>query len=204
MTSVRRAIILLIIKTLTYKPLIFKPWHLNPWYLDLGIWTLEMDSDMTLIWILQFKTWATIWYLPSHEGNMAVSLMHLWHDSCVSEWFLTPSLICICYYYMHAMKTIICFGGVWMHPRSVLFSMDFNMIWYDMILTGVCAWVQSMSFTLWEVSPPSPPLWLLWFDLSGLRYWIWNLTWPKMNLNLIWTWTWIGLGFGIGLDLNLN
>ncbi|GJZ51362.1 retrotransposon protein, putative, ty3-gypsy subclass [Tanacetum coccineum] len=48
-------------------------------------------------------------------------------------------------YYMRIMKTIIYLRGVWMHPRFVLYSMD-----YDIMIFGYLViddWVQSTSFT---------------------------------------------------------
>ena len=87
---------------------------------DMNLWYEPYDMNL-LIWHYDvwYVIWFPVWYpsqicFPSHEGNMAVSLMHQWHDSCVGEWFLTPSLIC----YLLWPRLFVC-RGVWMHPRSV-------------------------------------------------------------------------------------
>ncbi|GJS32932.1 hypothetical protein Tco_0531314 [Tanacetum coccineum] len=44
-----------------------------------------------------------------------------------------------------AMKIIICLRGVWMHPRFVLYSMDYDIMIFGYLVTD--DWVQSTSFT---------------------------------------------------------
>ena len=121
---------------------------MKPCYDFWNIWYEPYDMNL-LIWHydIWYVIWFPVWYpsqicFPSHEGNMAVSLMHQWHDSSVVEWCSTPSLIC---YLLWAQLSVyygqyyFC-GGVWMHPRSDLFCSD--MIWYDMIClvhVTVCA-----------------------------------------------------------------
>ena len=76
---------------------------------------------------------------------MSVSLMHQWHDSCVGEWFLTPSL-----WLWSACEWV---RGEWMHPRSDLLSVYLSVIWW----MWLC--VQYTSFTT-HWGHPSGYIWL--------------------------------------------
>ena len=88
---------------------------MNLWF-ELWLWTLPfvnlwpepllctLDYD-TLIW-LRLCYLICLWpfsiipeHFPSHEGNMAVALMHQCHDSSVVEWCSTPSLCLICIWF---------------------------------------------------------------------------------------------------------
>ena len=79
----------LIFEPLIFEPLIFEPLTLNLCYdpFAMNLWNeLWYDFD------LNPSVWDPSHYLfPSHGGTMTVSLMHLWHDSCVGEWFPIPS-----------------------------------------------------------------------------------------------------------------
>ena len=76
---------------------------------------------------------------------MSVSLMHRWHDSCVGEWFLTPSpsvFVCALIYIL--WPTVIC-GGEWMHPSSVICYMLYVIL---LSVSGECGCVcNTQSFT---------------------------------------------------------
>ena len=77
--------------------------------------------------------------------------MHQWHDSSVVEWCSTPSLIC--YLLWPLLLWFVC-RGVWMHPRSDLFS-GFN---YYMIICICIWWLELVCNTLlshiWELATP--------------------------------------------------
>ena len=90
-------------------------WTMN-WFLNMNLdlinseWTLNTISHMILRWLWDkpllydllhdFETWLLVWYpshfcFPTYGGTIGMSVMHHWHDSCVGEWFLTPSLFMI-------------------------------------------------------------------------------------------------------------
>ena len=58
---------------------------------------------------------------------MSVPLMHQWHDSCVGEWFLTPSL------WLWSAREWV--RGEWMHPRFDICYLYIICIWW----CGMCA-----------------------------------------------------------------
>ena len=100
------------------------------WFLKHLIWTSDMNHMIWTIWyeLFDMTLWCMICYLipslipepkicfPSHEGNMAMSVMHHWHDSCVGEWFLTPSLFMIT---IMAIMTLSIWLWDWLWVRGV-------------------------------------------------------------------------------------
>ena len=129
---------------LCYEPLAFEPLIFGLW-----LWLFD-DLDIWLWYDMPFEPFSLIpepSSFPSHEGNMAVPLMHQWHDSRVGEWFLTPSpFIWYARFMVIMMIVIICSGGVWI---AILGSLCVRWIWhdydYDYYMFGECAWVQSVS-----------------------------------------------------------
>ena len=125
---------------------------------------------------------------------MSVSLMHQWHDSCVGEWFLTPSL------WLWSAREWV--RGEWMHPRSV--------IWYYYLLSGECGCVcntrpsQPIEVTpLFTSDILRPPLWIsyeaiicyylicFWARGGNTEYFIWNtlseyFIWNTLSEYFIW------------------
>ena len=90
---------------------------------------------------------------------MSVSLMHQWHDSCVGEWFLTPSL-----WLWSACEWV---RGEWMHPRSDICYLLLSVIWW----MWLC--VQYTSFTT-HWGHPSVYIW--YSEASPLDF-IWGDYW---------------------------
>ena len=134
---------------------------------------------------IQYETRA----ITRHGGSMSVSLMHQWHDSCVGEWFLTPSL-----WLWSACEWV---RGEWMHPRSVICYLISVIIICYLVNVAVCA-IHVLH------NPLRSPLCLyliFWGLPSGLHMRrlsviIWSVlgTWLKY---------WI-LCLHLNLDLNLN
>ena len=126
-----------------------------------GIW-YEL-FDLNLWYDMLFDP--PVWYyepnlFPSHEGNMAVSLMHQWHDSSVVEWCSTPSpfdMICALYELLWLLR-LVC-GGVWMHPRFVFVSRDISWFVFGLV-TDVCAIHVFHIIWEWQLQPLRHPLML--------------------------------------------
>ena len=183
------------------------------------ILNLCYDFEMILRWLWDkpllydllhdFETWLLVWYpshlcFPTYGGTIGMSVMHHWHDSCVGEWFLTPSLLWLSagYYdfeYM-SLRLTLSKGRMDCNPRSDLFS-GFN---YDFELTlrwlVLCAIHAFHNF--WELATP-----LLWYMrtpliLSGCLRGIPSdceiMNWRLMTLRL---WCWVmTLSFGLVVD----
>ena len=121
---------------------------------------------------------------PSHEGNMAVSLMHRWHDSRAGEWWPVPSLTWL----VTEMKYLADWGA-WMHPRFVT---CFRGIYHYYILVLGDWWcVRYTSFTAWELATPTleaSPHIILGVPRSPLRIhgYLIYLTWLDLILDLTW------------------
>ena len=123
---------------------------------------------------------------------MSVSLMHLWHDSCVGEWFLTPSL-----WLWSACEWV---RGEWMHPRSDLLPdicyLLLSVIWWMWLCVQYTSftthWGHPSVYIWYSEASPLDFIWgyyLLLSDLflgTWLKYWILYLN-LNFNLNLNWT-----------------
>ena len=149
---------------------------MNHLIMNLWLWTYVMEiwyeplTSEPLIWTLMI--WLcfdpSVWYpsqifVPSHEGNMTVSLMHQWHDSSVYEWCCTPSPL----WYDYELTICIWFGHYDMFRGA--YGCIIDMVCFDgfdlILLIWFIWWMMSCAirvFTFRELATPlvtevSPP-----------------------------------------------
>lgn len=151
------------------------------WKLDYEplLWLSEPCNMNNLMWTIWYDIWPSAWYpshFPSHEGNMAVSLMHQWHDSSVVEWCATPSLS-VSVMRARLLYTYDLFAGAY----GCIVDLFLYLLWcYGMIyLSGDWCWVQFMSFTFLGVDHS---IWLLRtpFILSGYLWGLPSIWWWRL------------------------
>ena len=151
------------------------------WTFAMTFWTMwyEPFNMNLLMWSVGYDIWPSVWYLsrfPSYEGNMAVLLMHQWHDSSVVEWCATPSLS------VSVMRARLLYDyDLSAGAYGCILNLFLYLLWcyHTIYLSGDWCWVQSTSFTFLGVDHS---IWLLRTPLilsgylRGLPFiWLWRL-----------------------------
>ena len=165
-------------------------------------WTLIWFWDKPLLYDLlhDFETWLLVWYpshlcFPTYGGTIGMSVMHHWHDSCVGEWFLTPSLFMIT---IMAIMTLsiwlwdwLWVRGVWVAILDLFCLVDLTMTlswlwgdWYCVLYMPFTISGSSLLHPFEEWGHPSYYL-IIWEDSPLYDYeelWYWRLIWYDMFL----------------------